>query len=176
MTEEQTLAFMQHQTMQVSAVASLSYHYDGIVRHFKFEDDTGRIPNMTDLICEAIAYLNWVKRIWHYYQNMTRSEPSLKCPALEDKLRPLVTWFANKWSSHRAVDYPKYSDTTRLKMFATQLDTCLMYDGTDGPFFSVVDDEGNSLVWFPLKDHAQVSQLVRDFIDSVASSRCSQAE
>ena len=97
-----------------------------MVRHFEFEDDTGRISNMTGLICEAIAYINWVKRIWHYYQNMTLAEPSLKCPVLEDKLQPLVKWFANKWSSHRAVDYPKLSDTTRLKMFTTQLDTCLI--------------------------------------------------
>ena len=171
MTEEQILARMQNQTMRTSAVASLSYHHEGILRHFSSREDSGRIPDMTGLICEAIAYLNWVKRIWHYYQNVTTAEPSLCCPAFKDRLEPLVKWFANKWASHRAVDYPRTSDTSQLKLLSTQLDTCLMFDQTDGPFFPLVDDQGNSLAWCPLREHAEVSVLVKDFIDSVVASQ-----
>jgi hypothetical protein len=169
LTKKHALMAMQHQTMRVSAVASLSYHHDGMVRHFKAREESGFIPNTTGLICEAIAYLNWVKRIWHYYHSVKEAEPSLASAQLEHELERLVKWFANKWSSHRAVDYPRRSDTTELKLYATQLDTCIMYDHRDGPFFSVVDDRGNSLDWFPMKEHAKLAQQVRAFIDTVAS-------
>jgi len=169
MTEKEIITAIQHQTMRVAARASLEYHYLGIKRHFDSRNKSGHYPNMTGLICEAISYLNWLKRIWHYYHNVKKAESSLEYPALEVKFAPLVKWFANKWSNHRAVDYPKISDTDQLKMLSTQLDSAIMTDAQDGPIFPVVDDQGKSLVWAPLKEHSEIRKLVKDFIENVNS-------
>ena len=176
MVTEDIVNLMQHQTMQVATKAALRYHFKGIVTHFRPEEGTGRLPNMMELNFEAIAYINWVKRIWHYYKNVTSTRPELRDSDFEDVMKPLVDWFANKWASHRAVDFPRKSDSTNLKAYSTQLDTCLMYGPTEGPIFSVIDDSGESLSWKPLKEHDRVMAVVGKFLEEVAASNSPRAK
>jgi len=169
MNIDQIVEKMQHKTMQVQAKDALQYHFEGIKTNFKFEEGTGRVFNMSGVIFEAIAYLNWLKRIWHYYNNVKKSAPHLMDKDFEDTLEPLVKWFANKWASHRAVDFPKSSDSDYLKAFSTQLDVALIYDMVNGPIFHTVDDKDNALSWIPFKEHDRLMALVDKFLKAVAA-------